>query len=239
MVVATGAATACAPPREPVLADGPIAAPAHGDVAGSTCLDVGEGRACWGERCSEGCVVPPERVVAPRPYGGFRCSGSGETRTCVARSRHAGRFRCDGNACRQPHPRSPDAGEWECVDLHGAYVCRSVAEAAGIPRGPRDPAFVCGARRGTGEPICVDFAPDLPEGPGPYACTMRYVSGVAERVCTRKAGAVLGTRCRAEADCPEGARCVSSRCLPPEPHPDCWFDKDCAADGRCRFGSCT
>lgn len=238
LVLASWIGGACAPPREPVRTEGPLPAPSTSDV-GDLCLDVAEGRVCWGAACPNGCVAPAPRSPAPRPAGGSRCSGFGAERTCWPRSRGAGGFSCAGDTCRQPHPRTPDAGEWECVDLHGAYLCRSVAEAAGIPRGPRDPAFSCGVRRGTREPLCVDFAPDLPDVPGPFSCSMRYVGGVAERLCTRKADLMLGARCRGTADCPEGARCAASRCIPPVPRPDCWFDKDCGEGKRCRFGSCT
>src|SRR6266567_425961 len=90
--------------------------------------------------------------------GGAPCVGA------AARRARGGRFRCAGDACEQAAPAMPDDGEWECVDLDGAVVCRGGIAPAGVVAGPADPGWRCGARRGSTDRICVDLAPDLPDG---------------------------------------------------------------------------
>jgi hypothetical protein len=244
--------SACESPRAArVLGEvSPAEAPAdRGDV----CLDVGETRACWGGDCAEqGCVVPRPLPDAPLPPSGFRCRGQGAARVCEARARQAGAFACDGGTCVQHRARTPDNGEWECVDASGGVYCRNVVSAAGVADGALDGAFVCGVREravrgasdasehaeGRAERICVDFSPDLPPDAGRFACRVSYMAGVPERVCTRAAAARLGDACTASGDCPRGAACVTGRCIPPRPKPACWFDRDCGAQRVCRFGSC-
>lgn len=184
---------------------------------GALCANVGAVRACW--ECDGGkapCVVGP---ATPSP-------------------RRAATFVCQGGDCVQRHPRLPDDGEWECIDQDGAVVCRGGEPAAGVIPGPPEVGWICGAReqgpRGP-EKVCVDLAPDLPEG-GPWRCRADHKSG-EKRVCKQAApkGPQLGEACGD--GCPTGATCVSDRCLPAKPQPTCWFDTECAG-GTCRQGTC-
>jgi hypothetical protein len=134
---------------------------------------------------------------------------------------------CAAGSCEQRVPRLPDDGEWECVDLDGVVVCRGGVPAAGVVAGPPDPGWTCGTRRGSGGPrpassgpdrICVDLAPELPDG------------------------AARGWRCRFTHDHGERRLCrADPAAAPPAPEPlpppSCWIDPDCGA-GTCRRGSC-
>lgn len=231
------------------------AAPAPAD-RGAFCMDVAGGRACWGddqkppgdEGCGEvGCWVDRPLPAGPAPASGYRCTGMADERQCEARSRTAGPFRCEGGVCRQDLVRVPDAGEWRCAAMHGALVCRLVVGAAGIPRGPREAGFVCGPRRGhRGEEICVDLSPDLPTtelgsgsvGVSRMDCGVHYAGHHVWRRCTETTAVQLGTACETDTVCPEGAACVTGRCLLPFPRPDCWFDRDCEDGAVCRLGTC-
>lgn len=173
------------------------------------------------------------------PEAGYRCQGGGEARKCVDRARGAKPFACDGDRCTQAHPRRPDDGEWECVDLDGIVVCRGGSPPAGVVAGAPDPGWVCGTRAGTKDRICVDMAPDLPRGEARgFACSFVHDRGGA-RTCTKQEGAPrIGGACGASAACPRGAMCSEGMCLPRAPKPDCWVDPDCGAGRVCAFGTC-
>jgi hypothetical protein len=126
-----------------------------------------------------------------------------------------GPFRCAAAVCEQGQPRLPDDGEWECVELDGAVVCRGGVPAAGVVAGPPDPGWRCGVRRGSSERLCVDDAPELP-GPG-WRCRFTHEHG--ER-----------RLCREDASAPPPPP-------PPRDPPSCWIDRDCGS-GTCRRGSC-
>jgi len=209
---------------------------------GERCLDVADTRVCWGGPCGEvGCIVPRPGDTALVPPSGFRCAGQGRARTCQARAAQAGPFVCAGTRCVQEHPRVPDNGEWDCVDIAGVVYCRKVVAAAGVLAGPLEPGFACGTRRGEGhgELICVDFAPDPAPLRVPYACSIGYSRGVAERVCAPSSARRVGAACDGDSACPAGTRCVGGRCLPGYPRPACWLDGDCDGAQKCHFGSCT
>ena len=221
---------------------GPVPSPSDGD-RGVLCLDVADVRACWGDGtaadgCRAGtCLVPRPLPSAPAPPSGFRCTGQRTQRSCVTRAWQGPPFTCDQNRCVQSPLRVPDNGEWECVEIAGAIICRSPSEAAGIPRGPVEAGFVCGNRAGHGELVCVDLSPDPPPLPS-WSCRVTYDSGSAARVCSAAKEPKLGDICVRASDCPAGASCVGGRCLPDQSKPACWFDQDCGHDARCRYGSC-
>jgi hypothetical protein len=228
----------------PPVQVGPVPSPAEGD-RGMLCLDVAGVRACWGdgtddESCrSATCLVPRPLPSVPAPPSGFRCTGQRSQRSCVTRAWQGAPFTCNQNRCVQSPLRMPDNGEWECVEMAGAVICRFLAEAAGIARGPLEAGFVCGNRAGHGELVCVDFSPDPPPLPlGSWSCRVTYDSGSATRACTAAKEPKLGDRCTSNGDCPAGASCVSGRCLPDQPKPGCWFDQDCGQSAQCRYGSC-
>jgi len=246
VLVTCVAACSTGPESAPVHAvDGPARAPAPYD-SGEHCMDVGEGaRACWGSAdppqsdCARGVCSVPRPLLEGAAVAWNRCAGAGDERRCEPRSNRAGPFRCDGARCVQERPRMPDTAEWLCVEMHGGVFCRSPVQAAGIETGTRDPAFLCGSRRGgTKETICVDFNPDPPPLGSPWSCRFEYGKGVAERVCRPSEGPKLGSRCASTEACPRGAHCVGHRCLPPAPSPACWLDDDCPKGGACRWGSC-
>jgi len=146
------------------------------------------------------------------------------------------RFACTGDRCEQRHPRLPDDGEWECVDMAGASVCRGGEPAAGVVPGPPDGRWSCGARGA--ERICVDLAGDFPGGSADgWRC--RYENAPRpRRLCQRDAAAHhLGDRCTPREPCVDGAQCRDGRCQAPPPRPSCWLDSDCPGSA-CRFGSC-
>jgi hypothetical protein len=84
----------------------------------------------------------------------------------------------------------------------------------------------------------VDLSPDAPEGtPRGFRCRFEAKHGLS-RVCERDASAHgIADACDAARPCISGLRCVASRCVPPEPAPQCWLDLDCD-HAVCRFGSC-
>jgi hypothetical protein len=145
-------------------------------------------------------------------------------------------FDCAGGACVQRHPRLPDDGEWECVDMVGASVCKGGDAPAGVVPGPPDQRWTCGARGG--ERVCVDLAADFPGGDREgWRC--RYENAPRpRRLCLRDPAAHhLGDPCEPRRPCVDGATCRDGRCVAPPPHPSCWLDADCGS-GACRFGTC-
>jgi hypothetical protein len=125
---------------------------------------------------------------------------------------------CTSASCEQRAPRLPDDGEWECVELDGVVICRGGVPAAGVVAGPADPGWSCGPRRGSADRICVDLAPELPDGAiGGWRCRFTHERG-ERRVC------------RAD---PTAAPPAPT----PVPKPSCWIDRDCGS-GTCRRGSC-
>jgi hypothetical protein len=137
----------------------------------------------------------------------------------------------------------PDDGEWTCTDQAGAMICVGGERAAGVAPAAADPAWTCGARRGTpsdllGSRICVDPSPDLPVGErADWRCRI-VADPPARRICDRDPATwKLGAGCGALHPCAEGSDCVAERCALRRRTPDCWFDTDCP--GRhCQFGSC-
>jgi hypothetical protein len=186
---------------------------------GATCADVGELRVCW------------ERSAI---YVGAKAAASVD--------RASPPFSCAGPRCEQRHPRMPDDGEWQCADSGGATVCTGGERAAGVAPAPAESGWWCGWRSGAsafdGERVCVDLAPDFPDGHmRGWRCTTRY-EGPVRRVCERDPDAhTLTEPCDARQPCLDGSRCSGGRCVPERPAPACWLPGDCAA-GRCRFGSC-
>jgi hypothetical protein len=217
--------------------------------ASPRCSDVGNLRVCWeAPEPTDGIVVTARsvpRVALSRL--GFRCTGSGARRVCVDRARGTEEFRCAGDRCEERHPRRPDAGEWECVDVAGAVFCRGGEPPAGAPPGAPDAGFICAARVVKGTParerVCVDWSPDFPDGIGTgYRCRFEEASvgqAGAVRVCEKDAAAhLVGDTCDRAHPCIGGLSCAAARCVPPQPTPSCWVDGDC--DQRvCRFGTCT
>jgi hypothetical protein len=227
----------------PHVQAGSVPSPADDD-RGTLCLDVADVRACWGdhsndETCRSGtCPVSRPLPAAPAPPSGFRCSGERSGRSCVTRALHGPPFACGQDRCVQSPLRTPDNGEWECVEMAGAVICRSLSAAAGVAPGVLDAAFVCGLRVGHGERICVDLSPDPPPGLASWSCRVTYDGGSAARVCTSAQVPHVGGRCASNRDCPVATACIGGRCLPDEPKPVCWFDQDCGQSQRCRYGSC-
>jgi hypothetical protein len=132
----------------------------------------------------------------------------------------------------------PDDNEWECVEIDGVAYCHMTAQASAVVAGPPDRGWICGQRRKTHEPVCVDLSPDRPDARG-YKCAFHYTKFYPTRTCLRSEGASVGGACKAKDACPKDAECVQGRCTPPEPRADCWIDSDCADGERCRWGSCT
>lgn len=231
-------------------ASGFFPSPAMSD-RGGTCADVGDVvRVCFGDADAEGtgcargvCVAerPVPRVVASDR--GFVCVGGGRDRRCRDRRAASLPFVCGDGGCVQANPTLPDDGEWECMDTHGAAVCRHISWAAGVSRASDELAmsspFVCGMRRGSGEQICVDLAPDTPDGDAlAWRCDYDTHRGI-RRTCMEAGDEPhLGMACDDDAPCPENAICVAGRCVPPALAPSCWLDTDCGAEGRCFYGSC-
>jgi hypothetical protein len=227
---------------EPPVLTGATPAPAPDD-RGDLCFDIGEIRVCAGGRAAT--WVPRPLPPGPPPPAGWRCGGQKNARSCISRALDGAPFACEPvgqpRMCTQTPLRTPDTGEWECVEMAGVVTCRSLGDAAGVQPGRVDPSFLCGRRRGTAERLCVDFSPDPP--PAVMAagtCRVRYRAGAAERACVPSGGLRLGGRCSSVAECPRDAACVDGRCLPPPPAPACWFDQDCGQDRgrRCRWGTC-
>lgn len=142
-----------------------------------------------------------------------------EPRDPPARTRvEASPFACSGDVCSQRHVRLPDDGEWRCAEREGVVWCAGGERAAGVADAPASGGYRCGERRGSphGERVCIDPAPDYPEGgAAQFRCRFEQERGVA-RVCRRATSAVRPV--------PKGAV------------PNCWIDADCA--GRCDRGTC-
>jgi hypothetical protein len=126
-------------------------------------------------------------------------------------------FVCAGATCVQRHVRLPDDGEWRCAERDGVVWCAGGEPAAGVVTLTSSRGYRCGERRGAvRERVCVDAAPDYPDGgPGAFRCKFEQERGVV-RTCTRGPG--------------------TSRREPVATEPNCWIDADCA--GRCERGSC-
>ena len=206
---------------------------------GAVCADVMDVRVCWDCQGGGACLVPRWTPTTSTPMG-WRCAGGGAERRCVDRVLAGGPFACTKDECVQRHPRMPDDGEWECMDLGSAVMCHGGTPSAAVVEGPNDLGWSCGPRdkgpRGP-EQVCVDFAPDRPRGElDGWACRFDHRHG-EKRICRRDRSPVrLGGRC--DAGCPEGALCVEGVCAPARPQPTCWFDTDCPEGGKCRFGTC-
>jgi hypothetical protein len=126
-------------------------------------------------------------------------------------------FVCAGETCVQRHVRLPDDGEWRCAEQSGVVWCAGGEPAAGVVAVSSPRGYRCGERRNTvGERVCVDAAPDYPEGgSAAFRCKFEQERGVV-RTCTRGVG--------------------TPRPLPANAAPNCWIDADCS--GRCERGSC-
>jgi hypothetical protein len=231
--------------RGPTGAPGlaPLAAPAV-DPAGAPCADVGTLRVCWAPAGEA--TLMARQVPAPPPTSamGWRCAGRGSARLCVDRRAEAPAFHCAGDRCTQSHARRPDDGEWTCVETAGATVCVGGEPAAGVVAGPPDPAWLCGPRRRQGgrdelgTSVCVDLAPDFPDGDAAGWLCRSVNDPAGARVCQRGAQAsVLTASCERARPCVDGAVCAGGRCVPLHPAPSCWLDDDCPG-GACRFGTC-
>jgi len=147
----------------------------------------------------------------------------------------AGEHVCQGELCRQAHPRLPDTGEWRCAEAEKVVWCAGGEPAAGVTPGAADPQFRCGARWGAraakGERVCVDAVPDYPDGArDDYDCSYEQERGVT-RVCRkqRRAARALAhggalPACFFDEDCPSGS-CDRGACR-------------CAGNHDCKSGSC-
>lgn len=210
--------------------------------ASGACWDVGNARACYASEQRARLVERTIPSFPARSKRGWRCTGSGEQRTCRDRSEDAAEFHCTGDVCIQPHARVPDAHEWTCADAGGASLCLSKALASGVVSTPVDAGFICGSRRiqrsKSGERICIDLSPDFPNGqPHDWNCHFEHETGVT-RVCRHQPSAALGDACEhSRPACPDGANCIEGHCLPQRAAPACWLDRDCESK-TCRFGSC-
>jgi hypothetical protein len=202
-------------------------------------------RVCWDasrKSCPNGICVAPLPAPSERAPSalGWRCAGSGAARTCRDRQAGVGAFARDGEVWLQRHPRLPDDGEWSCSEMGGAVICSGGDAPAGVASNVADVAWFCGRRRGAAgaERVCVDFAPDFPDGHA-QAWRCRYASEHGtSRVCERDRGVhQLGDECRAASPCLDGVRCIEGRCVPERPEPSCAFDRDCGT-GVCRLGTC-
>src|SRR5688572_11068678 len=128
------------------------------------------------------------------------CASDGEWR--------GGPFVCENDRCEQRYPRLPDDGQWECVDLDGVALCRGGAPPAGVASGPPDRGWRCGARRTSGEKICVALSPAFPDDRSHWRCAFEHRGG-ERRICVRSPGA------------PRPTPLLSSGA------PECWIDTDC------------
>jgi hypothetical protein len=127
-------------------------------------------------------------------------------------------FVCTGDICTQRHVRLPDDGEWRCAERDGVVWCAGGEPAAGVVSASAARGYRCGERRGSKvrERVCVDAAPDYPEGGAArFRCRFEQEQGVV-RSCTRAP--------------------ATPRPLPENARPNCWLDADCP--GRCERGSC-
>ncbi len=171
----------------------------------------------WGESCSRAPATSTARERCP----------AGEP--CRPRSTEASAFICVGaghSDCVQRWPRRPDLNEWDCAVSHGSTVCREHAKAAGLTPVASAAAhgYRCGPRNGhADERLCVDDDPDLPDGPGPWACRFDSAQHGA-RACQRVTSDDASGRTKTELA------------------PNCWLDEDCetpASRQRCVAGRCT
>jgi hypothetical protein len=211
-------------------------------TASDVCTDIAATRVCWR---GETPVIAPRTLPessALAPPQGWRCGGTGRDRVCEDRARNGGGFDCGTQRCLQARPRMPDDGEWECVEISGVVYCHSRGEGAGMPAGPRDLGWLCGARHGgaAGERVCVDFDADRPPSTqaGEPHCRFEPRFGAPQRSCTPTRALQVGSACSPPRACPDGSRCLEDLCLPERPEPSCFFDRDCGQGGRCVFGSC-
>ena len=192
----------------------------------------------WGKIAVVAALASLGSACTSRTRPGAGAGGSNEAGAVKAP------FVCAGDRCVQRYPRLPDDGEWTCNDMAGAAVCSGGDPPAGVPFHFSDPAWICGPRRTTvgaraeGERVCVDLAPDFPDGAARgWRCHDGTDNGVT-RVCERDPIAhVIGDACDVRAPCLDGLRCIAARCTPEPPHPSCILDGDCD-DGVCRLGSC-
>ena len=146
------------------------------------------------------------------------CSRSDRASAPLASFEHvrSGPFVCVNGSCRQRQVRLPDDGEWRCAERDGVVWCAGGEPAAGVVKGPPDRGYRCGGRRGGTERVCVDAAPDYPDGGvSAYRCHFEGDFGVT-RVCSSE---------------PNHARPLPDRA------PECWLDRDCGA-GACDRGYC-
>ena len=214
-----------------------------------SCSDLTDARICWDAHrthCPDGiCVTARPVPDGPAPsLLGWRCSGRANARTCVDRQKGVGAFVRDGELWVERHPRLPDDGEWTCGDMGGAAVCSGGDAPAGVAVNVADPGWICGTRMRPENPpgpaarVCVDFAPDFPDGKARgWRCRYATEKGLA-RVCQRDSRShELGDPCDGKTPCLDGLRCVEQHCVPEKPDPACAFDRDCES-GVCRFGSC-
>ncbi len=211
------------------------------------CYDIGGAhdgaRICWSDACSHGlCVVKQTtpKVHASTPMG-FRCVGALNERHCFDRRDGVGAFACEGERCVQPYPRVPNADEWWCADATGAQLCLRRHAASGIAPHRPQAGFRCGERevqgKRTGAWLCIDYAPDFPDGHSSrWSCHYRSEPKL-ERICERKATRALAAECDDQVPCSAGTRCISGRCIPYVDKPHCWLDTDCKSR-RCRLGAC-
>jgi hypothetical protein len=161
--------------------------------------------------------------------GEWTCADASGATICVGGERAAGvapapgdpRWRCggrrDGNPGRVPEPSREGL--------------RSASRASSTRGGA--------TRDALGTRVCVDAAPDLPDG-ARAAWRCRFVNEPpVRRVCARddSGGWRLGAACDARRPCAAGSPCVEGRCTLPHAPPDCWLDGDCSG-GACRFGRC-
>ena len=134
------------------------------------------------------------------------------------KSIEASPFVCIGPVCTQRHVRLPDDGEWRCAEQEGVVWCAGGEPAAGVAPASARRGYRCGERLGAvrRERVCVDEAPDYPDGGATaFRCRFEQEHGVV-RSCRRAEG--------------------SLRPLPGGSTPNCWVDADCA--GRCERGTC-
>jgi hypothetical protein len=127
-------------------------------------------------------------------------------------------FVCAGPVCTQRHVRLPDDGEWRCAERDGIVWCAGGEPAAGVAMDDKPRGYRCGERRGKTprERVCVDVAPDYPDGGArAFRCRFEQEHGVV-RSCTRAEGTPRPP--------PSGAA------------PNCWIDADC--EGGCDRGTC-
>jgi hypothetical protein len=147
-------------------------------------------------------------------------------------------FNCRDGICVQAHPRLPDDGEWECLDMGGASICRGGDPPAGVVPGPPDPRWTCGLRAGGSERICVELHGDLPDQAAPgWRCDYQSSPRPVRRCRRDPTAHGLGDACTPGQPCLDGATCAGGRCVAPQAVPSCWLDGDCPG-GACRFGSC-